>query len=442
MEDNQEKKTITETTIEENHTNTMEEIEQKLNKKKAIIIIAILSILLLIVVIVFLLNNDKKEPNNPNIPNVPTKSDDATPSDDEPVNNIEKVGNILYIYSAGYADMAPIAFTYECQSTECDLVTSTKGVLVYDNSVIKYRDFTEYEYNQIYGEDVNPVGEKLDNENFEEKNVTKTLNSDEYGYVRLDVYNIGDETFFLKVNLEEKKLYTKEKFCKENNDDICDEYNVITYGNLLYNFKNNEVIYELEEKEFFNSIGIKGEFIEVGYYSEGYNYSVIFTKSFETVLDGDNYYINADKIYYVENGKIVNKNSNNELLEYDNNDINAISIYEELLLYTDSSNNIKLKNLKDNVLFYESDIIVEPTSIAMFQKKDDGNYKIVYRDDSVWNNEEWINKAIADNSSVTEEDIRECAKNQCSQMISGYEITIDNQGDFVSKDYAAYYLGE
>lgn len=442
MEKNQEEKNKTETTIEENHTNTMEEIEQKRDKKKTIIIIVIISILLLIVVIIFLLGNNKEEQNNPNTPNVATKSDDTTPSGDKTVNNIEKVGNTLYIYSAGYADMAPIAFTYECQSTECDLVTSNKGVLVYDNSIVKYRDFTQYEYDQIYGEDVNPVGGKLDTEGFEEKTATKTLNSDEYGNVRLDIYSIGDETFFLKVNFEEKELYTKERFCKENNDNICNEYNVITYGNLLYNFNTNKVIYELEEKEFFNSIGRTGEFIKVGYYSEGYNYDVIFTKSFETVLDGDNYYINADKIYYIDNGKIVNKNSNNEFVEYDNNGINAISIYDEMLLYTDSSNNIKLKNLKDNVLFFESDIIVEPSSIAMFQKKDDGNYKIVYKDDSVWDNEEWINKAITENSSVTEDEIRECAKDKCGQMISGYEITIDSQGNFISKDYAAYYLAE
>jgi hypothetical protein len=142
------------------------------NKSGIYIVVGLLILIVtgIILFMIFLKTDNKKKPENINNNNnsdnnveVPTFSDDVIVDDSKEVEN-----KIIYIYQKGYADRGPIAYTYECESESCDLKITEKGFILYDEDVVKYREMTTYEYEQIYNSDVSPVGGKLDMAGFEE----------------------------------------------------------------------------------------------------------------------------------------------------------------------------------------------------------------------------------------------------------------------------------
>ena len=142
--------------------------EEKEKNKIGIYIVGGILLLLIIGIIIFrFLTSDKNNDDNNIIDNT-TLSDDATKSDDviKEDTNVNKNGNELYIYQKGYSGMAPIAFTYECKSDNCNLYTTNKGFVLFDEDKVLYREMTQYEYEQINNSDVSPNGEELDGDGF------------------------------------------------------------------------------------------------------------------------------------------------------------------------------------------------------------------------------------------------------------------------------------
>ena len=160
-----------------NRGKNMEEdlIKEETKKDNILIIVGIIILVIIAVVIVFykLNKNNTKKANS----NTVTISDDiSTTLDDTQIDkNTEKKGNTVYIYAKGYADIAPIAFTYDCKSENCEIITTEKGIILYDDNNVKYRELTQYEYEQIYNQEISPSGEKLDSGDFKKIEPYKKL---------------------------------------------------------------------------------------------------------------------------------------------------------------------------------------------------------------------------------------------------------------------------
>ena len=422
--------------------------EEKEKNKIGIYIVGGILLLLIIGIIIFrFLTNDKNNDDN-NIIDNSTLSDDVTKSDDviKEDTNINKNGNELYIYQKGYSGMAPIAFTYECKSDTCNLYTTNKGFVLFDEDKVLYREMTQYEYEQINNSDVSPNGEELDGDGFSLvdyfrnfiylENYYDDVNSNHY------IYNLDDEYFFLtKLNNGSNNFYNFDSYCNKlsKTSDCLYEEKILFYKENIYDLKNNKIIDDFENYEYFlykDEAKKNGSFYQVKYSNDAMlsNY-VIYNSNFERIYNGAHFYINDDYIYYIENNKIVVKTNDNMIVDYDNFDNLSLMIENEMLLYLDKDSKLCVKNLKTGTDVYNSEIVVEKNDVFLFLKGEDNNFYISYVDYDVFDDNafrDYVNK-FEDGiySDVFDYSVDELKNN----YYVGYKIILNEKGEYLSKEY-------
>lgn len=447
---NEESMNDVENSVQENDVKESETKKESSNVK-SIVIILILFIILVGAGVYGLFfvrkeesnsNKDNSEITDNNIQEeIPTFSDDVV--DEEVDNNIE--GKVINIYQKGYAEKGPIAFTYECNSENCDLKVTDKGFILYDEDVVKYRDMTSYEYEQINNSEVSPIGSRLDMDGFD--NLEPLFDGDE------KIFKISNEFYILHYNNSLKKVISTYNNYVENNGSsyfIID--NLILYNGRIYDYVNKKNIYF--EDDIFNSVRSgtkKGKFyifdvfssvIIVGADLNGINISYSYSNPWVDDKDyiSNNVYVNDDKCYYIDNTtdkrEITVINSKNEKLLYDNVGIYPLYIFDDKLIYLDKDGFLSVKNILNDNNIYKTDIKLKNAYLVGVKE----GFQIFEIDNSVLNDE--IFEQYRKDKNVSDKEINEIKKcindvNECKEFcyMVGNIINLDKDGKFISKEY-------
>ena len=412
--------------------------EENNSKGPMLIIIAILLVVTVLGVMYIKNNRDLiPKPNiSTNSDDIITKSDDVSSmSDDNTLND-----NVVYIYAEGFADNGPIAFTYNCLSNDCNIITTEKGLILYDEGKVQYRKLTQYEYDQIYNSD-SPVGEKLDKDGFEE---IKRFKFDSKIQTENEIYIINNQGYIV----DNKTLKSFDEYNKQLYDGKLKEFtiidNIVYIEGILYDYKNNKKITELNTISPVGEYGKKGKFYYFQIFEDEVSMYLIIddTLNYTNVINDFGINIDDDKVYYIEfvmgSGFEVNViNNKNEKIEYEKENINsALYIYDDNLLYLDKENNISVKKLLNEKILYNSNVKCENCTA----EKTDAGFELFQVDTNIINNEDFDkfrkSKNITDDEMFS---VKSCIENRDTCELQGYDIgyliKLDKEGKYLSKEY-------
>ena len=430
--------------------------EEKNNKAPMLIIVAVLLALAVggyIFVTKFMTETPTNNPSTKS-DDVTTKSDEATISDDI----VNENSNRIYIYAKGFADNGPIAFTYDCVSTNCNIITTEKGLILYDEEKVQYRELTTYEYDQIYNSD-SPTGEKLEKDGFKDIVPTrifeiKNVYSEELESTH-NIYKIENINYFTVKQEGLENIYDFEDYCEYYEGKCIFEKQLIAYDNQIYHLEKDEIIHELED-QYIEEMKKDGSFVEIKFVSESNFFELVLNESNKIVLNTyengiKTFYIKNEQIYYVKDNKVIVEDYNGNKVDYDNTNIKAVRINEAMLLYLDEDNHMNVRNLNTGQDVYNSMIVTKVELIEMFDySEEDKEYTIVYNDYDVLKTDEWYNSLDEEESPKEELDIDEiknCTNDNfmedvsCRDYVIGYRITLDNNGKYKSKENYLDYAG-
>lgn len=446
MENENKNEIIQSNVIHENNTaNTSNESDDKKKHSKFIIIGLIVFLLLIVICVVYFIftsNNKSDNKDDEDYVNNVTQSDEYENDgiiDDVDDDNVEIENNIINIYQKGYAENGPIAFTYECKSENCDIKVIDKGFILYDEEVVKYREMTSYEYEQINNSEISPIGSKLDMDGFAE------------------VYSIADGSdehylydYLYYIYYIDGKLY---EFGDVDNDInnlilIDDEVMLCEASvDVVYNLKLKKIITS-SEPDYLDFKKVN-DFYLFALGSDSGNYYVICNNEqfINAVYVHNGYYIYQDVIYYItydgyesfSYAKLSAVNSKNEKISYNTDGIKPIHIFNDKLIYLNENNILSVKNLLNDENIYSTGIKMD--NAILLESYND--FKIFEIDNSVLNDAEFDEYRKTQNISNEEFDmIKKCKiDNMCEDVneyscySSGYLITLDKNGKYVSKDY-------
>lgn len=434
--------------------------EEKNSKAPLIIIIAVL-LALAVGGYIFI----TKYMNIESLPNNGTKSDDATMSDDMSTSSDDDISgdNQIFIYKRGYADEGPIAFTYECMSDSCDIIEDGKYILVYDNNQLKYKEMTQYEYDQIYDEDTNAVGSKLDRKEFKiinavydektvkyKNGVTKSEAEQVFG----DIYEFEKQFYYVRNNM----IRTVEDY----NNNLGEEADEFQYINIqgdfilfqcyLFGYKDNVIVdsSELLMRSQYNKEGNFYVFFVTSNEDSGSYYN-IYDQNYNlyTAYVREGHIIKDDKLYYIDfiekNNEYVKEirvyNSKSTKFEY-NNTNQPLFIIGERYIYIDKDNNLKANDIVKNTLAEDFGVKVtlEKTENYYINRYLEDGIIFKYNDYSVMKNDDF--ETFRKEQGITDEvynEVKGCIsdENNCEvySYTVGYTIKFDETGKYISKNY-------
>lgn len=421
--------------------------DDKSSKTPMLIVVALL-LAIGVGVFIFLTKDQTKKPTpNDTLNNINTPSDEATKSDDIANTN----GKKIYIYAKGFADNGPIAFTYDCISEYCNIITTEKGIILYDEDKVQYRILSKYEQEQIFNSD-SPAGGPLDKEGFKEIVPTRIFELEEYdesdeNKEMHNLYKIEKENYFLVNNQEDKSVYNFKDYCEYYKDMCIFDKGLIAYYDQIYNLDTDTFIYELEDEQLIEKIEYKQSFIIVKFISDSNYFYLVMNEKNKNVLNtyvtGKNsYYLKNEQLYYIKDNKVLIENSKGDKTEYDNTNITPVYITGSMLLYLDNDNQINLRDLNTNKDTYNSEIITQPDLIELFYKTEDDKFELIYNDYNVLKTDEWFNsfnqEEIDDGFDIntykncTNENYKENIS--CRDYIIGYKVIFDKEGKYISKE--------
>lgn len=445
-------------TTEEMQEIKNEEIENNKEKNNKFLIFVIALIILIILILGYLIfRRLQKETTNQKDPILSTKSDDATISDGEESAD----GNELYIYKQGFADMPPIAFTYKCKSNVCDIRIEEKNILLYDNNEFKYREMTSYEYTQIYDSEVNAVGEKLDTTDFElvgpvynpktalYKNGTdKSYMEDSY---LTKIYNVKENLYYFY----DDKIKTIEEY---NNSSVMEEYedesirvvdNYILGETVVFDYVKNELVYCAEHFIRYSIHKNEGDYnifyLEDTGEDNGPIYYIIDKNNKVYYIDEDEgYYVKDNKLYYIETSNEKNQvvliDSASKNLNYNNDGIIPIFIYEDKLMYVDKDKTLKLKNIVSNSIIHNYELKLNHKEYLEFylNKENKNEIEFTFNDCSIVENEDF--DAFLQKENISKDIISSLEDKTCNcslgiEGIIGYQMKFNSEWKLISKDY-------
>lgn len=403
-------------------------------------------------------NNNNNGYNNGNNIEVPTFSDDVIVDD-----SVEVEDKIIYIYQKGYADKGPIAYTYECESESCDLKVTEKGFILYDEDVVKYREMTIYEYEQIYNSEVSPVGGKLDKNDFVE--VESIFDNARFsGYMK----KIDDLSFFEYVfeesnilykvyNIENKLYYvsgditTFSEYKFNDNESYVVSGDFVIGTSFIYDYKTKIIVIVDELRTDYDPVKL-GKIDNFTYFyvsdigaTYEFTYYTFYDKNYEnmyTIYTRNGFYINNNLLYYIDYNLNLNiVNDKGEKVYYDNTNMNALRIFEDKVIYFDNDNILKVKSLINDEILYSSDIKLEG-----FNKNFDYNiidlddgYEIYYDNTFIIDEEKF--DEFRKKQNITDKQIsliKKCLSDYetCDIMYKlGYKIKLNKKGELISKNY-------
>lgn len=397
-------------------------------------------------VFIFLTKDQTKKPTPNDTPNnINTPSDEATKSDDIANTNGKKV----YIYAKGFADNGPIAFTYDCVSEYCNIITTEKGIILYDEDKVQYRILSKYEQEQIFNSD-SPAGGPLDKEGFKEIVPTRifeldALYTEEKEQVH-NLYKIEKENYFVVNEKEEenKSLYNFKDYCEFYNNKCLFDKQLIGYNEQLYDLKTDTIIYELKEHNIYK-LDVNQNFTIVEFKDSYTYYSMLNKKNKEVTNTYENginsYYLKNDQLYYIKENKVLIENSKGDKTNFDNTNITSLAIAGSMLLYLDTDNQMNVRDLNNNQDIYNSEIKTTLDLFLSFYKTEE-KYSIVYTDYDALKTDEWYNSIDKD---VMVEDfdinsVKQCTNenykenSNCTDYFIGYRINLDKDGKYLSKE--------
>ena len=419
--------------------------DDKSSKVPMLIVIALL-LAIGVGVYIFLTKYQTKKPTPNDTPNnINTPSDEATKSDDVVNSNGKKV----YIYAKGFADEGPIAFTYDCVSEYCDIITTEKGVILYDEDKVQYRILSKYEQEQIFNSD-SPAGGPLDKEGFKEIVPTRIFElEDLYEEEKEQIHNlykIEKENYFVVNEKEEenKSLYDFKDYCEFYKDKCLSENQLIAYNEQLYDLKTDTIIYELKDHNIYK-LDINQNFTIVEFKDSYTYYSMLNEKNNEVTNTYENginsYYLKNDQLYYIKENKVLIENSKGDKTNFDNTNMTSLAIAGSMLLYLDTDDQMNVRDLNTNQDIYNSEI---KTSLDLFLSfyKTEEKYSIVYTDYDALKTDEWYNSidkdVMPDDFDVNS--VKQCTNenykdnSNCTQYVIGYKINLDKDGKYLSKE--------
>lgn len=419
--------------------------DDKSSKAPMLIVIALL-LAIGVGVYIFLTKYQTKKPTPNDTPNnINTPSDEATKSDDVVNSNGKKV----YIYAKGFADEGPIAFTYDCVSEYCDIITTEKGVILYDEDKVQYRILSKYEQEQIFNSD-SPAGGPLDKEGFKEIVPTRIFElEDLYEEEKEQIHNlykIEKENYFVVNETEEqnKSLYNFKDYCEFYKDKCLFDKQLIGYNEQLYDLKTDTIIYELKDHNIYK-LDINQNFTIVEFKDSFTYYSMLNEKNNEVTNTYENginsYYLKNDQLYYIKDNKVFIETAKSEKIDFDNTNMTSLAIDGSMLLYLDNDNHMIVRNLNTNSDVYNSEIKTTKDLFVVFSQNTEG-YSIVYTDYDALKTDEWYNSI--DKDIMTDDfdvnSVKQCTNenykdnSNCTQYVIGYKIKLDKDGKYLSKE--------
>lgn len=440
-----------------------EELRREEKNKIGLYVVAVIFLLIIVGIIVFrtFFNKDNKEEKNPGV-NSSTLSDDATPSDEESNTVIDKKGNELYIYQKGYSGMAPIAFTYECDSENCNLFATDKGFVLYDNDKVMYREMTSYEYEQINNSDKSPNGEELEKDGFKEAtsiftgaslartivNECDNCNIDNYKESKLNnVYEFDNHLYYL-LNDEFNTI----EYFKEKNNDIflCDSIIFFNGSSLIYDYKKKQIIFDVDEMydvgiELGNEKSIINDnftilHVDDAHMTYDFPFYIAFDNSYnsyEFLYELSGFYYKENLLYFIDENNLNVVDSEGNRVKYDNTNMKSLFIFDDNVVYLDENNILKVKNIISNKIIEESFFKIEKIDGYNVNRLDN-EYKLYIYDNSVVLENEFDDFRKQNNISDKDYNkIKECMDNSCDDFFyeTGYVITIDKSGKVLSSNY-------
>ena len=419
--------------------------DDKSSKAPMLIVIALL-LAIGVGVYIFLTKYQTKKPTPNDTPNnINTPSDEATKSDDVVNSN----GNKVYIYAKGFADEGPIAFTYDCVSEYCDIITTEKGVILYDEDKVQYRILSKYEQEQIFNSD-SPAGGPLDKEGFKEIVPTRIFElEDLYEEEKEQIHNlykIEKENYFVVNETKEqnKSLYIFKDYCEFYKDKCLSENQLIAYNEQLYNLKTDTIIHELKDHNIYK-LDIKQNFVVVEF-KDSFTYYLILNEKYNPVLNTyengiKSYYLKNDQLYYIKDNKVFIETAKSEKIDFDNTNMTSLAIDGSMLLYLDNDNHMIVRDLNTNNDVYNSEIKTKIDLFVGFSQNTEG-YSIVYTDYDALKTDEWYNSidkdVMTDDFDVNS--VKQCTNenykdnSNCTQYVIGYKIKLDKEGKYLSKE--------
>lgn len=413
-------------------------------KSKLAIVIIVIFVLLLIGVICYLVYINRDKIFN-KIDNVVDNMDSLVDVEGDKDNSGEvvtstlsdDVGNVAYIYQKDSNNV--VAFTYNCKNKKCNVIVTKTGFILYDDDKVWYRDMSSYELEQINNTEKTPAKSELNFDGFEEVKSMFDKSSDSSTDLST-LFEISDVNYIIYKN----ELMTFDDYNEKFLGDRCKgSYkinDIIVLNCYAYNYKKNTEINFLDDLSF--------TMLDYGY-ENGFYYFYINTSMGDNIYVFDelgknlttvnSFYIDDDKMYYEDGTNKVNVIDNKwKKVDYNNDDINAIYIYNDKLIYLNNDKVLNVKNLVNDKNIYKSDIVMSDAYVLDI--KDGVN--IVDRDYSILEKDD-INEYIK-NENITEEEIskiKQCIDNsdECDEEIDtfqvGYLIKLDKDAKFLSKDY-------
>lgn len=344
--------------------------------------------------------------------------------------------NVAYIYQK---DSDSVAFTYNCKNKKCNVIVTKNGFILYDDDKVWYRDMSSYELEQINNTEKTPAKSELNFDGFEEVKSMFDKSSDSSTDLST-LFEISDVNYIIYKN----ELMTFDDYNEKFSGDRCKgSYkinDIIVLNCYAYNYKKNTEINFLDDLSF--------TMLDYGYESGFYYFHIntsmgdniyVFDELGKNLTTVNSFYINDDKMYYEDGTNKVNVIDNKwKKVDYNNDDINAIYIYNDKLIYLNNEKILNVKNLVNNKDIQKTD--VKMNDAYVLDVKDginiiDRDYSILEKDD--------INEYI-ENENITEEEIfkiKQCIDNsdKCDEKIDtfhvGYLVKLDKDAKFVSRDY-------
>ena len=431
-------------------------ITNQTSNKKSKKIIIVIGIIILIVTILFVLSFILKDRNSNNSNNNKDNNDDlqnnigenvtSTDSDDgyisSPTDKEVEDKNQKYIYNKNNNF---IVFKYKCisENWNCDLKVIDKGIIIYDDDKVRYRDFTTQEYNKI-NSDKEVESEELSLDGFKE---VELLN-DKINYDSIleeegclpNLYIINNKLYVDRIGLESVDELINQSFAEKMD-------NFIIFGSTIYDYKNNKEISRLcEESEELYDYGKIGNYYYFLFYDDGYYWKeyILLNKYSEIVQsDIDSLYFDGDKIYYIKNESegIKILNDKEEIISYKLEGLTPLYIFGDKLIYKDNENMLGVKNLLSDENVNKLNIKIDSYSIPFQYPLNKDSLEIIAEDYSLLDNKEFDD--FRKKEGITDDEIKEVKKciqdedscNLYGGYTIGYKIKLNKEGKIVSKNY-------
>ena len=354
-------------------------------------------------------DDDKKEENNSNEDE--TNHDNNINDDDNEY--IEEKELFIYfdnkkdryIVSTNKSNNSDYEYidSYKYTDYSCEYFIYEDILVIYDNNKVLYKDLNKkedfkeskiektYKYYDKYEEkNVNIKSYKILDNNYYRVNDTFCLSNNPYDIEYIDGTSYNSTCKYYNFSSLEKYILIENEYIEEDGY----PYHAI----VVYDINKEKIVHSFDEDEdedvSISSFYKEGDFYIVGH---AFGQESIFLSNFKKVTTmwpivstyGRNYYIKNNILYYIEENKLNVIDKDNNIVNYPNKDIIALSINSSYLLYLDKDNLIKIKNLDDDKIIVDSNIELKEDDYKLSYIGENGNFYIAYSDITVKNTKKW-----------------------------------------------------